>query len=168
MREPEKRFFEFRAFDDGSRIEGRVMRYGSAAKIGTFSERFQPGAFGQPGDVILNIMHERGKPVARTDAGLSLVDTAEELRAEVSLPDTPHGREARELVNARILRGFSVEFRAREEEWEASARTIVEADLLGIALVDRPAYPDAVIAARFANEYMPAHHPLTRSRRIYL
>ena len=143
----EFRFVEFRDAGEG-RIEGTVVRYGSFAELGGgLRERFAPGSI-LHSDVIANIQHERSKPVARTGAGLTLADSPAELRASIAMPDTAYGREARELVKAGILRGLSMEFLTRQESWEGSERTILSADLVGIGIVDRPAYPDSVIAER--------------------
>lgn len=158
----EQRFCEFRATPEGV-IEGVVMRYGSEAVIGDFRERFEAGAL-RYDDVIVNLMHQRTEPVARTDAGLTFSDGAE-LRARIELPDTVYGRRARELAAARILRGFSVEFVAREERWEGRTRIVQRADLTGIGLVDRPAYPDSVIASRMAAS-MPRAEPKPRRRAL--
>lgn len=152
--ETEFRFVEFRQSGENT-IEGRVVRYGSFAEIGgSLRERFAPGSVSHS-DVIANIQHERAKPVARTGAGLTLVDSAAELRATIAMPDTAYGREARELVQAGILRGLSMEFLAHQEDWEGSERTIMRAELVGIGIVDRPAYPDSVIAARFKSHRGP-------------
>ena len=43
---------------------------GSEADIaGVFTESVDAGAFGTIGDVILNRMHDRGEPLARTEGG---------------------------------------------------------------------------------------------------
>lgn len=146
----EYRFVEFR--HQAGQLGGVVIRYGNHAQIGGFSEEFAPGAFGQPEDVILNLQHQRAKPVARMGAGLMLQDSPQDLRAHVDLPDTVHGREARELVDANILRGFSVEFSVAKETWTGDHRCVQEATLHGIALVDRPAYSDSQIAARWRDD----------------
>lgn len=142
----ERRFAEFRA--DGDTISGPLMVYGDEARFGDWRETFVPGSL-RHDDVIANLQHDRSRPVARTGAGLVLADGAAELRATITLPDTAYAREARELVNAKILRGFSIEFRAENEEWQGQTRIVREAELLGFALVDRPAYPASAIAERF-------------------
>lgn len=146
----EYRFVEFRAENDA--ITGVVLPYGRATRIGDFTEEFRSGAFGKIEDVILNLQHQRAKPVARTGAGLVLDDKPTELRAAVTLPDTTYGREARELVEGNILRGFSIEFRAQDDEWHGTHRIVKAARLFGIALVDRPAYSDAEISHRWARD----------------
>ena len=159
----ERRYVEFRAF--AGVIEGVVMRYGAEARIGDFTERFEPGAL-RYSDVIVNIMHKRGEPVARTGAGLTLTDGAE-LRARIEPPATAYGKRAQELIEAGILRGMSVEFVAQEERWEGSARIIERAELTGIGLVDRPAYPESTVAQRMAiNRPMPPLQPATVRRAL--
>ena len=158
----EYRFHEFRADDGG--IDAVVLRYGDRATIGSFTEEFRAGVFGDLGDVIANIQHQRAKPVARTGAGLELQDSAEMLKANLRLPDTAFGREARELIDAKILRGVSVEFRALEDEWQGNHRIVKRASLYGIALVDRPAYSDSQIAERWARDLKLREEP---GRRYY-
>lgn len=161
----ERRFIEFRA--DGDTISGPLMVYGDEARFGDFSETFEPGSL-RYDDVIANLQHDRSRPVARTGAGLTLIDGADALRAEIRLPDTSYAREARELVEARILRGFSVEFRAREERFEGKRRIISRADMLGFALVDRPAYPASQIADRIQSDYDGITRRGLRGRRVYV
>lgn len=142
------RFVEFRA--EGNTLSGTVLRYGDIAKIGGFSERFEPGSLSFSADTIVNLMHQREKPVARSGAGLTISTLPKEIRAEIELPDTSFGREARELVDAQILRGFSIEFWADNERWEGRNRIITAARASAFALVDRPAYPESRIEARLA------------------
>ena len=144
---PERRYIEFRA--DGDAITGVVVRYGDTATFGPWRERFEPRSLSY-GDVIANLQHDRAKPVARIGAGLSLADSDQALEARIEPPDTSYGREARELIGAGILRGLSMEFLATEERMEGKTRIVSRAQLIGIGIVDRPAYPDSEIAARFA------------------
>ena len=146
----ERRAFEFRASDDGGTVEGTVVPYGQPARIADFTERFLPGSLSF-GDVIANRQHDRHRPLARTNGGgLTLTDSATELRARIELPDTADGRDVRELVRLGVLRGLSAEFRTVRDQWEGSARTIHEAKLTGLAIVDVPAYAGAGIEAREA------------------
>jgi len=160
----ERRFIEFRA--EGDTLSGPLIVYGDRARFGDWTETFEPGSL-RHDDVIANLQHDRGKPVVRSGAGLTLTDGPQSLQAHLTLPDTVYGREARELVSARILRGFSVEFRATKETWDQARkeRRIEEADLVGFALVDRPAYPASVIAQRF-EEHHGAPAPRPRRRKV--
>ena len=137
----ERRFVEFRA--DGDTLSGVAVRYGDTARIaGQFDESIQPGAFTPIDDVILNLQHERSKPVARTGTPyLSLDDDDKRLEVRATLPDTVYGREARELIDAGLLRGLSVEMTVDRDEWRGQSRVIHKARLSGVGLVDRQAYP---------------------------
>ncbi len=150
MTGPERRFAVFRAAAADAPITGVLVAYGVAEDMGDYRELVRPGAFGQVAerDLIVNLQHQRERPVARTGAGLEIRDTAAELRASVEPPDTTTGRDVRELVRLRVLRGFSVEMRVRGDQWDRASRlrTIERADLLDLALVDRPGYASAVIA----------------------
>lgn len=148
---PERRFAELRASDTG--IAGVLLRYGDTASFGTFTERFAPGALEARADVIANIMHDRTKPVARTGAGLILAMGDDAVEARIEWPETVYAREAKELVEARVLRGFSIEFLARKERFEGRTRIIGAATLTGLGLVDRPAYPDSRIEGRIWESY---------------
>lgn len=156
---PERRFAELRADDAG--ITGVLLRYGDRATFGTFTERFEPGAMRMEADLIANLMHDRMKPVARTGAGLTVTDDGGGLSARIEWPETVYAREARELVQAGVLKGLSVEFRAVTERFEGRERIISEARMTGLGIVDRPAYPESVIASRMWDAYSA----LGRSRR---
>lgn len=163
MSDPERRFVEFRT--DGDAITGVVVRYGDTASFGDWRERFEAGALTWT-DVIANLQHDRAKPVARLGAGLTLSDSPERMEARLEPPDTSYGREARELIGARILRGLSMEFRATEERMEGRTRIVTRATLLGIGIVDRPAYPDSAIAARFEARQDGGNRPVVRRRAL--
>ncbi len=131
-------------------IAGTVLRYGDVAHIGrTFHERFMPGSV-QFDDVVLNLLHDRQQPVARTGAGLELRDSQESLALRATIPDTVFGRRAKELVDAKIIRGLSAEFVANRERMDGGVRVIQKAELVGVALVDRPAYPASTLDKRSA------------------
>lgn len=145
----EYRFAALEFRDGGAVIEGRAMVYGSTARIAdAFEESVEAGAFGDVAgaDVILNRQHLRAEPIARTGAGgLSLADGPTELRLKAEIPD--YRADIRDMVSRGILRGFSVEMAVRAEDWPSPTRRIIRAaKLLGIGLVDRPAYGDATAA----------------------
>ena len=129
---------------DGGMIEGSAMPYGSEADIaGLFWESVVAGAFGTIGDVILNRMHDRNEPLARTEGGgLTLEDGAERLWLRADIPE--YRADVRDQVKRRILRGFSVEMEVKAEDWPSPDRRVIRAATLwGVGLVDRPAYGDA-------------------------
>lgn len=147
--------FEFRADPMGSPgiLAGVAMPYGSVAELGGgLRERFEKGAFGadvERADVMANWQHAREAPLGRTGGGgLILADGPDALRAELILPATAAGRDVAELAKKRVLRGFSVEFRAAADRFEAGVRVVMRATLSGLAVVDRPAYGEALAALR--------------------
>ena len=132
---------------DGGLIEGVVMPYGREADIaGVFRESVDAGAFGTIGDVILNRMHDRNEPLARTEGGgLTMEDGAERLFLRADIP--AYRADVRDQVKRRILRGFSVEMEVKAEDWPSPDRRIIRAATLwNIGLVDRPAYSEATAA----------------------
>ena len=159
MRDIEYRFFEMEYRAAAGTVRGTAVRYGDLARIpaagGPFNERIQAGAFGNIGeaDVILNVQHDRRRPVARTGGGgLVLTDGADRLDLAADLPSTRDAEDARELLRKRILRGLSVEMVVVDDLVDPSARlrTIRKAELRGVGIVDRPAYGDSkAVLARF-------------------
>ena len=144
------RYVEFRQDTANGLITGTVMKYGDVAHVGrTYHERFMPGSI-EYDDVVLNLLHDRQQPVARLGAGLDLQETPKLLEARIELPQTTFGRRARELINAKIVRGLSAEFLSKVESFEGGMRVIKRAELLGIGLVDRPAYPASTLDVRSA------------------
>lgn len=139
---------ELRANLDNQTITGLAVRYGEVALIaGQFKERIDPGAFGDIGDVVLNVQHDRARPIARTDGGgLELRDSKANLRVDATPVETREGKDALLMVEHRVLRGFSVEFIAKRDDYVRDVRIIREARLVAIGLVDRPAYGDSVAA----------------------
>lgn len=125
-------------------ISGIAIRYGDRAKIGSETEEIAPGAFGDLSDVLVNVQHDRNRPVARTGGNLTLNDSDQALSLEAVLPETREANDLLENVRAKILRGFSVGFRVIEDAWSGSHRTITRAVLDHIAVVDRPAYPASI------------------------
>ena len=140
--------FEVRQEGDRAIVEGAAMPYGSKAVIaGIFTETVEPGAFtGRMEDVVVNYMHQREAPIARTDGGgLTLTDSAERLIARVEIPS--YRADILDQVKRKILRGFSVEMFVKEEDWpEVDRRVIKQAQLAGLALVDTPAYGAATMS----------------------
>ena len=161
----ELRFAEVRS--EGRRLTGVAVPYSTPARIGEFTEQFMPGAFGDVRslDVILNRQHDRRVPLARTGGGgLVLTDGPDALRMEATLPGTRDADDALELVRRGVLRGLSVEFRNLRDSWSGNLRTVHQARLGGIGLVDRPAYPTGVEARQRERTFLAGRYDF-RSRR---
>ena len=133
---------------EGRQLSGVVMPYGERSEMPWGGERFLPGVFQPLGDVKLNLLHQRVVPIARTGAGLELIDGPDALRMTAALPDVTAAKDAVELVRAGVLQGLSVEFTAVRERLENGDRVIERAVLSGIGVVDDGAYPGATVEAR--------------------
>ena len=146
---PEYRFCEFRR--EGRKLSGKGIVYGDVARIGNRAERFLPGAFGDVSklDILLNASHDRSRPLARSDGGgLTLTDSATALDVVAELAQTRESEDTLALVEAGVLRGFSIEFVPIEERIEGRRESLVKARLSGLAVVDRPAYGASTVSAR--------------------
>ena len=146
----EFRFCEVRR--EGRVLEGTAIAYGDVARVGNRGERFLPGALGADVgelDILLNVAHDRGRVLARTQGGgLVLTDTPESLEIRAELPETAESNGVLALVGAKILRGLSLEFVALRERMEGPTRVIQSARLVAIGVVDKPAYRASTISAR--------------------
>ena len=143
---------EFRHFEvmaDGRQLTGIAVKYGDVARLPWGRERIEAGAFGEVDavDVVMNVQHDRGRPLARTGGGgLVLTDAMDALTINATLPETREANDTLALIQAGILRGLSVEMLASGEHRQGNTRVITRARLVGVAVVDSPAYPQSVIA----------------------
>ena len=129
---------EFRV--SGRTLSGRALVYGDVSP--DYRERFEPGAFGEVRTVPINLQHDPRLVVAERPI---LTDSPRELRVRADLPE---GSAALALIKRGALSGFSIEFHARSERREAGIRVIDRAELTGLALVDRGAYPQSTAEVR--------------------
>ena len=146
----EQRYFEMRADVDNRKVEGTAVRYGDVADIGgLFRERIESGAlrFNAAG-TMLNVQHRREKPVARTNGGgLQLNNTNTSLEVRAELVQTRDGDDALTLIRSQVLKGLSVEMHVKSDKWnrDYTERTISDAVLVGIGIVDFPAYSESTL-----------------------
>ena len=148
----EVRYCELRADSDGRILHGTIVRYSDVASIGgVFKERILPGAITVREDAILNVQHVRALPLSRLGKGMEIRDTPEAMTIRAELPKTTIADDALANVHAGNLNGFSIEMMVNEDRWEQgsmSLRTVHRAQLVGVALVDRPSYPQSSVEAR--------------------
>ena len=143
--------YEARA-DGPGLIRGNIVTYGDVARLPWGRETFEAGAFagvesGEP--IWANVQHDRGRLLAATGGGgLTVTNTPAALRAEIDLPNTREGQDTATLLRRGVLRGISAEFLARRERQERGIRYISLADLSGVAIVDRGAYPQSIPTIR--------------------
>ena len=141
----------------GRRIVGRVMRYGDVATVrlpdgSVVEERFASFAFHDylrsGAATRLNLMHDQSIVVASTGTEgrgkLALRDHPDGLEMVATLPSGDAYDAALALVADGSTAETSVEFRALEDRIEGDRRTVLQATLPGIGLVDRGAYGGAV------------------------
>ena len=135
----ERSYAEFRVA--GRTLIGAAIRYGDISP--SFGERFVPGAFEALPDVApVNLQHDADLVVVPEAI---LLDTPKELHVRADLQE---GSAALALVRRGALRGFSLEFRALSERFEAGVRVIERAEFRGLALVDKPAYRGSTVEVR--------------------
>ena len=142
---PERRTAAFRVA--GRTLTGAALVYGDVSP--DYRERFMPGAFGEVRAMPVNLQHDPALIVVR-EAALTDGPRALEVRA-----DLPEGSAALDLVQRGALNGFSIEFNAIAETRVAGIRVIERAELTGLALVDRGAYPQSVAEVRCALNGLP-------------
>ena len=92
---------------------------------------------------MLRRQHARTAPIIRVEpraeGGRALIDAL--------LPDTA-GRDAAVAIRSGLLRGLSVEFKARRESFAGGVRRILAAELRGAGLVDSPSYSGSRVEVR--------------------
>ena len=152
----ERRRAELRAAP-GRRIIGAAMRYGSEAIVrmpdgAAVVERFAAFAFADylrsGAATRLNLMHDSSVVIASTAGGagrglLTLRDNPDQLSIEARLPSGDAFDEALALVSDGSTAQTSIEFRALREHNAGGRRTVTQATLPGIAIVDTGAYGGA-------------------------
>lgn len=152
-----------RNFTSAPTIEGRTLA-GVAAVYNqpssplreggrTFVERIAPGAFGAKlGDVKLYYNHDASMPLARSSSGTLTLDNRQDgLHYTASLPDTTLGNDVRELMQRGDLTGaMSFGFYVTRDSWnkDRTQRTVHEANLVEISIVQDAAYPQTSSSLR--------------------
>lgn len=159
----EIRSFEVRVSGvDGDHIEGMLVPYGVWADIYGFRERFERGAFAEylaaGKDVIYNYGHDRKAIMGRRSSGtLEVSDRDDGLWGRLLIPDTQLGRDMRVMIQRGDVGGHSIEFLTVSERWETidriEHRTILKAELPGVALTGTPAYKETSAAVRSLEQW---------------
>jgi HK97 family phage prohead protease len=144
--------FEVREDSDGMHLEGYAALFNSRSEnLGGFTETIQPGAFRASlksrNDIKLLWNHDTGAVLGSTRAGtLTLTEDDRGLRVSATLPNTTHGRDAKELIARGDVSAFSFGFSmpARGgDEWnsDGTERVLKAVRLHEVSLVAFPAYP---------------------------
>ena len=151
----ETREFEFdlelREEGDEMSLTGYAAVFNSRSEnLGGFTEVIAPGAFSRSlksrADIKLLWNHDTSAVMGSTRAGtLKLVEDEKGLRVEAQLPNTTHGRDARELIKRGDVNGFSFGFSIPGkggDAWnsEGTERTLRAVTLHEVSLTPFPAY----------------------------
>lgn len=142
---------ELREEGDEMSLVGYAALFNSRSEnLGGFTEVIAPGAFSRSlksrNDVKLLWNHDTSAVLGSTRAGtLKLYEDERGLRVEASLPNTTHGRDAKELIKRGDVTGFSFGFSIPGrggDEWnaEGTERTLKSVRLHEVSLTGFPAY----------------------------
>ena len=148
---------------EGRKLTGYAARFGTEARIGTFTETIAPGAFrgSLDGDVLALVDHDPGKLLGRTRTGtLRLNEDDTGLRFELDVPDTNLGRDVLAMAERGDLGGMSFGFHVTRDHWSGRKRELRAVDLREVSVVHAfPAYQGTEVQAR-------SQHPrLARAQR---
>jgi HK97 family phage prohead protease len=152
--------------DDGRTLAGTAVPYGIETRIGSYLERFAPGAFADAGTHPLTASHPRDGGELPIGVSVELRDEPDGLHGVWRISQTALGNEVLELVRDGALDGLSVGFIPVTDAWSPDRSRVerVRAALDHVAVVRTPAYPDARIAALRAAAGQPG--PLLRLARL--
>jgi uncharacterized protein len=142
---------ELREVGDEMSLVGYAALFNSRSEnLGGFTETISPGAFSRSlksrNDVKLLWNHDTSAVLGSSRSGtLKLYEDERGLRVEASLPNTTHGRDARELIKRGDVTGFSFGFSIPGrggDEWnaEGTERTLKSVRLHEVSLTPFPAY----------------------------
>ena len=154
----------------GRKLSGTVMQYGDEAEIpGIGRERFASFAFSRwlrsGADTALNVMHDRALTVAtRRAGGLTLTDSPQALSMVAELPKNDAMDSVLSLVGDGLTTGLSVEFHAVRERRSGDTRTVLEAALPALGIVDSPAYPASGVEVRRRGRGLAGRFEYNRDR----
>jgi len=143
---------------DAVSVAGYAAVFGEEADIGgMFREVIRKGAFTEAlkrGDDVVFLVNHTGLPLARTRSGtLKLTEDDKGLLMEADLDaDDPDVRAITGKMKRGDLDRMSFQFRATNENWDDTQdpplRSIIEVELIDVAVVNSPAYEGTDIALR--------------------
>jgi len=141
MTELEVRSFEVRLEPNTREVVGIAVPYNQVADIGSYQEKFAPGAIRSVEDVKLFWQHS--EPIGKILEGRD-TEAGFEIRAMIS--DTPRGQEAYTLLQDGVINKFSVGFMPLEQTRDGSLVTRTLVDLKEVSLVSFPAFTGASVS----------------------
>lgn len=153
-----RRYVRLLSSERSREVAATVVRWGDIAWLDDrHGEMFQPGSIYMGSTrhgVVLNMHHDRARPLCRTGAGLDLEEDREKMYFVASLPETAEAEEALAQIRAGVIRGASAEFTiddcSVQVDGERKIRVVQKARIYGIGLVDTPAYPQSELRRLWA------------------
>lgn len=141
-----------------SKIIGYAVRWDqlSVPIWGMFKEQFRKGAFtNHMADVYASWQHDSREVLGRTPGTLQLLEDDVGLRYEITTPSWADRHI--ETIERGDVRGSSFIFRSIKDEWnetdpDMAIRTVIEAELIEVSPVTRPAYPSSSVGVRSAED----------------
>jgi HK97 family phage prohead protease len=159
---------EVRAQDDKKKIVGYAVKWEQLSDPiwGYFQEQFRKGAFAnslRENEVIATWQHNFEKILGRTPGTLTVEEDNIGLRYEIDPPSWADNYV--ETIERGDVSGSSFTFRATKTEWDdtnpdMSIRTVIEAELIEVAPVTFPAYPQSETGVRSAEAIFQEHRTL--------
>ena len=138
------------------RLTGCIATYGETSRDAR-RHVFEAGSLKwDSSGVVLNRQHTRGAPITR----ITPMADGDRIVIDHVLPDTAAGRDAAAEIRSGLMTGLSAEVRVGRDQHDAGRRLILEAELVGVGLVDRAAFESTGVSV---HERQPAQR-----RRIWL
>jgi len=137
-------------------IKGLVVPFSKVGNTSAGPVRFEFGAFGDidPSQIVLNMEHDRTRPLGRGIAGSEEVTPAG-ISMAFKIAPTGAGNDALVEASEGLRPAFSIEAKVNEYTVEKGVMVISSANLEAVAHVTNPAFKDAQISDVAATEETP-------------
>ncbi len=137
-------------------IKGLVVPFSKVGNTSAGPVRFEFGAFGDidPSQIVLNMEHDRTRPLGRGIAGSEEVTPAG-ISMAFKIAPTGAGNDALVEASEGLRPAFSIEAKVNEYTVEKGVMVISSANLEAVAHVTNPAFKDAQISDVAATEESP-------------
>jgi len=143
----------FAADTETRTLKGLIVPFGAVGNTSAGAVEFHPEAFGQirAEEVVLNLEHERTKPIGRGVSGSERITPAG-IEMAFKIAPTTAGTDALIEAAEGLRPAFSIEASADEYTIEKGVMKVSRATLTGVAQVTNPAFKQATITEVAATE----------------
>ena len=160
---------------EGDGFRGTLLRFGDVADRGSYKETVENANVKIRDKATLNRQHDSSLIVAKAGTPhLELSQDASGVYAHLkSFPDTATAQEAKAQMKAGILTDLSMEYRVHDAEWDGDMRRIRDIEIIDLAMVARPAFPESRIEVaselfRDERQWTPEDEGKTLDPRVWL